>query len=377
MPKYIEFFKDLAVNMVSKTCLIVNIKEQTVFEINKTNYEVFSMLYKGGSFEECCVAEDTLLIQQIVKNNLGKIVEEKPFNEPYAQGSAYYDVEGLIPINAVYIEVPFGCSKNCEFCESVAAFSCERCHKPSSNMFGYNINMLKAIKCNIITLVAGSIANHITEFKNLFLKLKSMIENVEYELICYGDIFESMELKNFCEQYNIKIIASIDINEVNENISISLKQWNTELIQMNYIMDLKEYVSTFNDIKLKNIPYTYTITNIVSKLDFTEFNYTLDPFYMNAIRKYNLCLFSKIYIRSDGTVIPCSGIYDIELGKIRTENINFNQNAIRRMWEGSCVNTKGCKDCAYNIICKECRALDYLLDNKIEEKISCSHLGGN
>lgn len=37
------------------------------------------------------------------------------------------------------------------------------------------------------------------------------------------------------------------------------------------------------------------------------------------------------------------------------------------------MNIEGCRDCAYNIICRECRAIDYQLENKLEEKVSCTH----
>lgn len=374
MAKYIQFLNDLIVNVEENGCILINTKNNILYEIKKGNVEIFKKIYAGYPIEEYMNNEKSTFIQQILESKIGHVTNKKPFNEPFSLGNSYFDVEGLVAIRSVFIELPFECKQNCDSCINTNLFSCNQCQCTQRLNWGYDINALKNLRCDYITFMAGDISDKMEEFQKIFNRFREINPECEFELVCYKNSIQNRTLYEMCLQKNLKIIVNIKIDDIDEKWIEILSSWEKDKVQINYIMTYDQYLNEFNRVKIPNWPYTYSINVLDKKIDFLQFQYTVDPFYVNAAMHYNPCLLSKIYIRANGDIVPCKGLIDIFVGKIENDKISINQNALRKIWESSPTFIQGCRNCPYNIICKECRALDYQMTNSIEGKTTCIRL---
>lgn len=373
MKEYIAFSKALIVNICKNEAVIIDTAKNRVFEIDSNNIELFNKLYHGKSLDECNVEQDNEFVRKILEANLGTISASKPFNENYDLGNTLFDVESLISVQSLYIELPFDCSKKCTLCNTNVVFGCEKCQKTKAKSFEYNLESLKKFTCDNLSLVAGNIDTHLSELTKFLDYLQTLKPMCHKELVCNCNSIK--KLKSIQSKYNLTLVLNVCLKDIDEDFIEQLNELDMKHLKLNYMMSYEEYRDKFNDIKIHNLPYTFSIIDCKEKIDFSSFSYTLEPIYINAVRRYYTCLLSKLYIRTDGVIVPCSGLYDIVLGKINNTDIKLQKNVIRKLWETTPVNIKGCRECAYNIICRECRAIDYQLENKLEEKVSCTHAG--
>lgn len=378
MAKYIQFLNDLIVNLTENGCILINTKTSILYELKKENIELFKKIYSGYPIDEFMDNKKSKndFIEQILQSKIGYVTDNKPFNEPFSLGNSFFDVEGLVAIRSVFIELPFECQENCDFCNKINLFCCEKCHRSNKLNLEYNIDALRELKCETITFMAGDISGKVEEFEKIFNQFKKIKPNCEFELVCYKNSIQNKKLYDICLHENLKLIVNVKISDVDKKWIEMLSYWGMEKIQINYIMTYEQYVADFNNVKIPNWPYTYSLCVADKKVDFLKFQYTIDPFYVNAAKHYNPCLLSKIFVRANGDIVPCKGLIDISVGKVEKDKISINQNALRKIWESSPTSIQGCKNCPYNIICKECRGLDYRMTNKIEGKTTCMQLEG-
>lgn len=96
------------------------------------------------------------------------------------------------------------------------------------------------------------------------------------------------------------------------------------------------------------------------------------------LENYHSCLHGQLFISADGTLYPCMMMrHDNDrLGNVRKEPLYkvFNEQRHKKYWTTPKQNIQGCDKCARNLICFDCRALDYYASGTYEGMKYCSEI---
>lgn len=106
------------------------------------------------------------------------------------------------------------------------------------------------------------------------------------------------------------------------------------------------------------------------------FQNPINQYTYEVIGSQNTCLYGKIALRLDGTVIPCPMMDGYILGNLLKDNLYriLKQDAYRNIIYLSKEKQEKCTDCVYRYGCRDCRAIEYNLTGVIKANTLCNRL---
>ncbi len=279
------------------------------------------------------------------------------------------DMENIPEIKVAYINFGSDCSLDCEICETPRLFPCMSCqrlaysNKDTSTqkrtlnkklIYKFIVSLVK-YGCTQVIITGG---DPLKEINDLLELLKSVSKHKLRFLIVTNGILLNKEIVSELAKYNVFILLQIVKND-----SI----YNKEVVER--IELLKKYHISFqavfnlpNDYILENFDKKNFIFNfIVDTNDFTSCSIPksiAQPSIYSNLKKFNKCLWHKIYLSDKMAIYPCVGFHkknERNLGCFsRNTNIAEKIVELEKLWNNSLSINEKCSYCLLKNICVPC-----------------------
>lgn len=351
-------------------------------------------------------------LKELEEKELGEFYEKPIYVESFQYGSNPAIKTMISPnyyIKRCYIQVTNDCELDCSFCEANNSVNrrtgCKRWNnidaKISLEEWDKAIIQLKKLGCDEICFIGG----------NPFLafdKLSKIVETAVNEGITNFSVYSheidvNDNILAFLRKYKFIFVGTVITyrSETFEKITGQRKEivhfWeNIERLINNQIRfvgnivvgnfnedEIEEITNEFSD---RHIPFKYNIIynkpwnhffseKHISKMYDKETDFgVVTKESVSFLGEYNSCLYGQLYINIAGEISPCPMMNTYIVGNIKNNGgivaavssasyqrvVQMNRNKIDR-----------CKDCSYRLNCFDCRAIEFMATNKIDEQEYC------
>ncbi len=300
--------------------------------------------------------------------------------------------------NKPYLETMYivfdRCSYNCDFC-SPNLNRKTGCKKHNINKTINYKMLIEAVDnalnlgCQEIIYIGGDPLIYKDLLQKMIVFCNTKVQ--KQEVYTNGSLLDRYWLE-FFQKNNVKInyqvvnqYISSDIGDNNnlENHIKKIKSYNIELnltILANNInqYELEKYINTSSKVEV-----AYCIDTVIEPANYRpkdweeilgkgkSFKMPINQYTYAMLQTKNSCLYGKVAIKLDGTIIPCPMMDDYVIDNIRHTNIitALRSNIYKDIIYSTKNNQDKCKICVYRFGCSDCRAVEYNLtkDHKTNE----------
>lgn len=176
-----------------------------------------------------------------------------------------------------------------------------------------------------------------------------------------------------CDYSNIKnAIETMKNKKIQLNLNLIINQYNED-----YIEDIEEH---FKGVSMQRL-YIYPTNSSYSKKYYKEM-ISFGARKMNAnlytyqYGKYlHNCLYGNAFVACDGNVYPCEMIRE-KLGNVQNEKIweIYKRYEHKKYWRITKKDINHCGECENNMICFDCRAIDYCGTGEFTGLVYCDKI---
>lgn len=402
---YYRLREDNFINFGKNGIVIYNLLTGQKWFFDKEEGEIIYQLEKNIDIEYLYQEFGVEFVDKVLNKmqimGIGKFYHNKVYIEKlkiYSELAFRNDSVMHFNLNSATIELTSQCNLNCKFCkeENIIYRSCG-CKKwifSQKSTINWDKVIKDLIKLGIkeLYISGGEPFLEIEKLKKIIILTNKY--NIGLTIYTNGTLID-LEISKFIGNYkNVKIILQfLSLNNINyDNITNS---YNVLDKVLNSLQLFKKYninytifllVGSFNELELENIKdyfakdnflvaYIYTTNSYcVKNLDNQkklfepkerELSVNINTYQL--LLNYNSCLYKTIFISYLGEVFPCMMLRKYKLGDLNKEEIFsiFRRDDYKKFWKLSKNKIDYCKNCANNLHCFDCRALDSYITNKM------------
>lgn len=384
----------------SNGTILVNLKTSAIMDLNIREASLLSEILDNAILD----SEDSKRLKIHLKSN--NFIKEHThfFNKEEVKIIDFDFVKSDIAefrLNQLTIELTNKCSFNCVHCnpkDNVAKSSCF-CSRHTSNDldFDYDDLILSAVKMGAthFVLQGGDVFyNDYTKEKMYVIiesikkynskaniaistNLYNLDDNTLKKLKEYPGIIFNLQLlaTNESDYYNITKVGDA-FSKVMFNINL-LKKYQFPFVASLLLSRLVNIDEIGKFSQIIGIPITplflFNDINQIEENIYDDSIRRVSLIYENYpyIKKTSICMFGQIFMSSDLKVYPCMSFRDFELGDLIVKSLQdiISEKSYKKFWYLCKSETEGCNRCKKNMLCFDCRAIEYhathnLLGNK-------------
>ncbi len=374
---------------------IYNLLNGHIYDIDNQEQILLNLLEKNHSISEVINTHniEKSFIQKtldiIKKENLGNYFDKPIYIEKtvrYPFWREYLFAKEAPTLTGAFINIKNKCDKACEYCkhETIRKYSCLTCHKDNNiskkmdkkDVFKV-LEYLKRMNCHEIYFTGG----------NIFLDNKRTIEILKYAKqlgfksikVIYGGDKLDKNIIDILTDLKISIITQIYLNkkqdlysrDILDQLEIYKYKLSKEILILldDFYLDEKDFKYLYKKVLPVNIYLDKLYNNREleknNKLSLTS----IPKFSLN--KRYNLCLYGKIYISYDGKIFPCPGLRDFKVGHISNFHAVFSEEGLYKYWNLNKDMIEKCSQCSHRYACNDCRSMEYKLTNDLYGLATC------
>jgi MoaA/NifB/PqqE/SkfB family radical SAM enzyme len=358
--------------------------------------------------EDCFIESDLLakLLEDgfVVKNEYPYCAEETKIIDTDFLKSDLVEFK----LNQAVLELTTTCSFNCGFCigdskKGFASCFCKRWnYKPEDYDYSSFIKALLMLGVQQIIILGGDPFNDPNAYSIIqkvleIVKNSNMMTTICFSVNGYSLTGEKIE---FLKQYkniifNIQLVgySSEDYYEITKVAN------SYEIVMKNISLLKRAQIPVVGTLLINNINEKYKEKSKYSELelpisniylynhewackdkiyDYNQRKLQLDISNYQIFKNLNGCLYGQLFFSSKQDVFPCVFLRDFKLGNLKENQLYeiIKKKRHRDFWFLSKSKVKPCKNCKYNIQCFDCRAIEYAVENKLDNEYYCIELEG-
>lgn len=387
---------------------IYNMKNHEMISISNPLNTVLAKAQRNEPLYE----SESLKLKELEEKGLGEFYETPVYVESFQYGPNPAIKTMISPnyyIKRCYIQVTNECALRCKFCEADNTVNrrtgCKKWNnidaKISLEEWKSIFVQLKKLGCDEICFIGGDPFLY-------FDKLSKIVEIAVNEGIINFSVYSHKidindDILGFLQKYKFIFIGTVITyqNETFEKITGQRKEmghlWEDierlinnkirfigNIVVGNFNEDEIEKIT--NDFVERHIPFKYNIIynrpwnhffskKYVSKMYDKENDFGfVTKESISFLNEYNSCLYGQIYINLAGDISPCPMMNTYIVGNIRDEGgivAAVGTEAYQKVAQMNRNRIEGCKDCSYRLNCFDCRAIEFMATNKIDNQEYC------
>jgi sulfatase maturation enzyme AslB (radical SAM superfamily) len=402
---------------MSETYFLLN--REVMLQKGKNNYAIYNLFTgdmvslnhdigiilelteKGRSLEEVSrqlekeLESIFIILKSLDDAQVGNFYPSKIYIEKYKLGSPYDAHSFTKPaFHICFIELPSECSLDCPFCGYPTLFPCSTCTKVRGNA---DISKVKLFLHRVIQA-----------------DCKNLIFHGGDPLCCLDQLITAVE---YCRKLGFEGGISVITNgsQINRNTTELFSQYKIQPIIPVFLtscISQESYLTGFSNLSRQyGVPFTITtvyleeeeidvlrlkekivemkpdrnqIAVIYNKIrDTGENTYTQllkTPRRVDANTYYHMkyhhpCLYSVISMSVTGDIFPCPYMKKEVLGNIQDSywlERMFENESIYDYWDLPLSSIDNCRNCAFQLGCLDCRAIEMWITDDLYGKQLCS-----
>lgn len=349
-----------------------------------------------------------------IGNKLGEFCDELQGRERISSFNDYIiNLHDSLPfkLEQVVLEITGECNLNCDFCksETITYRSCG-CKKWKYDRFMDDEKYIE-LADEIIALRPDTVIFSGGEpllKKELLVKLieKFVKANISCKVYTNGELMDEyifdkfiknkvdiywQMVSNVDDKYKILTKSNLSFKTIYDKMKKYINMGGNVVVLLLICKENEDNVSEMeNFLKGNNLQYfksfIYPPNQSVSTKYYEESisckskkNICVNMQNYDYLKRFSACLVDSIFISESGDVYPCMMLRKFELGSLFDKKLYqiFREDKYYKFWQLSKGNIQYCKDCGYNIICQDCRALEYQATGIINGMHYCEKLLGD
>lgn len=399
--KYFFLNREVLFQKVNNNYAIYDLFSGDMISLNRDIGTILELTEEGKNIHDVSVLIDKSvekvveILKDLENKKLGYFYPTRIHIEKYKLGDPYELRSHTTPVfNKCYIELPGECNLDCSFCGYPTLFQCTTCTKVKgevdiSRMKRF-LNRVIQLDCRNLIFHGGDPISSLEQFISIVAYYRKQGYKERISVITNGSQI-SQNIVNLFLKYKIHpvipvfLTADLDQEPYLASFSKLAKKYEisftvTTVFLEDNVIDMSRVKENISEMK-PDFNQSAVIYNkprnpgqhIYPKLLETTRRVNADVYY--HMKRHHPCLWSTLSMSITGDIFSCPYLKKEVLGNIEDSyciDRIFENEAIYDYWDLSLSSIDNCRDCAFQMGCLDCRALEMRITGDLYGKRLCS-----